>query len=249
VRRRRFVRLSVAAGAFVAACDDPDRPVSPTLTPPPDAQTDVAPGATTGTWSPVFSWPHVAAHMIVLPDGQVITWTSADADHAHGTDNVHVWDPANPGTFKHVPNGSADVFCAAHVFLPNGDLMVPGGHIANDEGIDEAHIFNWSSASWSKTSLDMAAGRWYPTGVTLGNGDVLVAAGNDANHQPNPYPEVWENGTKRWRLLAGAYAALPYYPRLHLAPDGRVFMAGPEPLTRWLNPTGTGAWTYGHMIR
>jgi PKD repeat protein len=188
--------------------------------------------------------------MIGLPDGKVITWTSADADHAHKTDNVHVWDPANPTAFKHVPNNTADVFCAGHSFLPNGDLMVAGGHVTVDVGINQAYLFTTSTTNptWAKTSLDMARGRWYPTTVTLGNGDVLVAAGNDENHVPNPLAEVWEASTKKWRLLEGAPLVLPYYPRMHLAPDGRAFMAGPEAQTRWLNPTGSGAWTNGPVI-
>jgi PKD repeat protein len=242
------VPLAVLAVAALASCGDPVLPTSPSVAPPTQPRLDVAPGARTGTWSPVFNWPHVAAHMIGLPDGKVITWTSGDMDHSHKTENVHVWDPANPGSFKQVSNNTADVFCAGHSFLPNGDLMVAGGHLTVDMGINEAYMFNSGAARWSKTALNMARGRWYPSTVTLGNGDVLVIAGNDENHLPNPLGEVWEASTQRWRLLEGAPLVLPYYPRLHLAPDGRAFVAGPEAQTRWLNPTGSGAWTDGPVI-
>ena len=86
----------------------------------------------------------------------------------------------------------------------------------------------------------MRAGRWYPSTVTLANGEIGVAAGSDENQAPNALPEIWD-GTK-FRVLNGAPLALPIYPWLHLAPDGRVFNAGPDPQTRYLNPAGDGEW-------
>jgi len=38
---------------------------------------------------------------------------------------------------------------------------------------------------------------------------------------------------------------LEYYPRNFVAPDGRVFYAGEEPPSRWLDVTGTGRWSDG----
>jgi len=37
--------------------------------------------------------------------------------------------------------------------------------------------------------------------------------------------------------------SLPLYPWMHVAPDGRVFMTGPNRTTRYLDTNGTGAWT------
>ena len=245
--RVRSAAASISACLLLAGCDaDPVQPavLSPGAVPEPRAA--LAPdGRVIGSWSAPFSWPHVAAHMTVLPDGKVITWMSDDMDHTHQTANVSVWNPAAPGTFVQVPNRETDVFCAGHSFLPNGDLMVAGGHVTVDVGVSDANIFNWQSASWSRTSVSMAGARWYPTTVTLGSGDVAVAAGSNEHHAPNPYPEVWDVATKKWRLLGGAHLVMPYYPRMHLAPDGRVFVSGPEAQSRWLNPTGSGAWTNG----
>jgi hypothetical protein len=36
---------------------------------------------------------------------------------------------------------------------------------------------------------------------------------------------------------------VPLYPHMFLAPNGKVFMAGPSRDTRYLDPTGTGAWS------
>ena len=111
--------------------------------------------------------------------------------------------------------------------------------------MSDANIFNWQRASWSRTSVAMAGARWYPTTVALGRGDVAVAAGSNEHRAPNPYPEVWDAATKKWRLLDGAHLVMPYYARMHLAPDRRVFVSGPEAQSRWLNPAGSGAWTNG----
>jgi WD40 repeat protein len=58
-----------------------------------------------------------------------------------------------------------------------------------------------------------------------------------------PVPEVWD-GTS-WRKLTTASLALPNYPRTFVAPDGRVFYAGSDRQSRYLDVTGTGSWTNG----
>src|SRR5206468_12551320 len=49
--------------------------------------------------------------------------------------------------------------------------------------------------------------------------------------------------TSSWRNLSTADLALPFYPFMHLAPNGKVFCAGPSQTTRYLDATGTGAWS------
>jgi Domain of unknown function (DUF1929)/Kelch motif len=62
----------------------------------------------------------------------------------------------------------------------------------------------------------------------------------------NPLPQVWEtNNGGGWRNLTKAQLNLPYYPRLFTAPDGRVFYAGSEQRSRFLNTAGTGSWVNG----
>ena len=54
-------------------------------------------------------------------------------------------------------------------------------------------------------------------------------------------PELW-NGSQ-WLSLTGASLSLVYYPRMFVAPNGRLFLAGPMAKTRYLNPAGSGQWT------
>ena len=90
----------------------------------------------------------------------------------------------------------------------------------------------------------MNAGRWYPTATTLGNGDILVVSGRiDNSVGENRLPEVFQVGSDTWRDLTNAQIGLGLYPRMHLAPNGRVFNSAPSTVTRYLDTSGTGAWT------
>jgi hypothetical protein len=89
----------------------------------------------------------------------------------------------------------------------------------------------------------MARGRWDPTATVMGNGDVVITGGTDQNKLNVPVPEVWSNGSVR--QLTGASQPLPWYPRAFVAPDGRLFVAGPAPKTFFLSVAGTGSWTKG----
>ena len=90
----------------------------------------------------------------------------------------------------------------------------------------------------------MNAGRWYPTNTALANGDVLVVSGNiNTSEGINPLPQVFQAATSTWRNLTNALLSQDFYAMMHLAPNGRVFNAGPGPVTRYLDTSGTGAWT------
>ena len=91
----------------------------------------------------------------------------------------------------------------------------------------------------------MNAGRWYPTTTVLANGDVLVVSGYiDPTIGVNTLPQVFQVATGTWRSLTNAQLAQQPYAMMLLAPNGRVFDAGPTPTTRYLDTSGTGAWSF-----
>ena len=181
-----------------------------------------APEATLGQWGPAFSTPVILMHVALLPTGKVLTY-------GH-TGQPWLWDPAsyptNPaGGFSEVST-TTELFCSGHTFLSDGRLLVTGGHDevkGNSYGVPDVNIFE--SSSW-QVAPPMAQGRWYPTATTLGNGDVVVTGGTDNFNVNVLIPEIWEGSG--WRQLTGASRTLPYYPRMFLAPDGRLFYAGPS---------------------
>jgi hypothetical protein len=194
--------------------------------------TPVSQSAVVGEWSSVMTSPVVQLHLHLLPNGKVLSWGHQGAPQ--------VWDPAT-GAFSAVPS-PALLFCAGHTFLPDGRLLVAGGHISNDHGLPATTFFDPVTSSW-QPGPPMAQGRWYPTTTTLPNGEVLVLAGENEAGVVVTVPEIW-NGTA-WRRLTTAAQSLLNYPRTFVAPDGRIFYSGAGKVSRWLNVSGTGSWSTG----
>lgn len=199
-----------------------------TVCPPPDPAPP-QPQATVGEWSAPFDWPVVAVHLHLLPDGRVLSWGRLG--------QPQVWDPTTGG-FTEVPI-TTSLFCAGHLFLPDGRLLVAGGHISEDHGLAATTLFDFSTTSWSPAA-PMARGRWYPTTTELSDGRVLVTAGRDENGLESSVPEIWDGAT--WAPLTAADRVLPYYPRTFAAPNGQVFYAGELQQSSYLDPA-SGAWT------
>ena len=192
--------------------------------------------ATVGQFSPVMTWPYKAVHANLLPTGKVLWWPS----FANG-DNPTLWDPATNANTA-LTHAGANIFCSGHAFLPDGQLLVAGGHISNWVGLPTAYIYDPTTDTWTRLP-DMNNGRWYPTTTTLPSGNMLVVSGTIRSGVTNVEPQVWQSTTRSWRNLSTANLALPFYPFIFVAPSGKVFCAGPSQTTRYLDVTGTGDWT------
>src|SRR4029079_397969 len=107
-----------------------------------------------------FSWPIVGIHMMLLPNGRVLS--------IGRTGTPEVWDPAT-GKFTSVPS-PARLFCAGHALLADGRVLVAGGHISDNHGLPNITYFSGTN-TWT-SGTPMSRGRWYPTTTVMGNGDV-----------------------------------------------------------------------------
>ncbi|HYF38268.1 MAG TPA: hypothetical protein VD930_01180, partial [Gemmatimonadales bacterium] len=194
---------------------------------PPEYTDELA--ARVGSWTPPLAWPVVAVHLHLLPDGRVLSWGR--------TGNPQLYQPAD-GSFTEAPV-ETQVFCAGHTFLPDGRLLVSGGHLDDKLGLRDANIFGSAGQSWL-TVPPMSFARWYPTSTTLPNGEVLTLGGTDEDGDEVLTPEIWDGSS--WRGLPGADQALPYYPRTFVAPNGLVFYAGELQQTAYLDPAEQGRW-------
>ncbi len=188
------------------------------------------PQATSGEWAAPIDWPVVAAHLHLLPSGLVLSWGRIG--------DPWTWDPAT-GAFTTIPVPS-NVFCSGHTFLPDGRLLVAGGHITDFHGLPDTTLFDAATRAWTAVA-PMSRGRWYPTSTTLPDGEVLAVAGGDQDGIEATIPEVW-NGSS-WRSLPGIDRAFGYYPRLFVAPNGLVFLAGQLQNSFYLDPEGSGSLT------
>ena len=197
------------------------------------------PEASTGKWELPVTWTTdiVPIHMHLLWNGKILAWGRVGVPT--------VWDPSI-GTFTPIA-ADTNLFCAGHALMPDGRLLVSGGHLADDRGLEVTHIFDPATMTWNASGLPpMVRGRWYPTVTSLPDGRLVTVAGRDTASVVVNIPEVW-NGSV-WVRLTGAGRAFPYYPRDFVAPDGRVFYAGEMTTSRWLDVNangGTGGWTTG----
>src|ERR1700730_4310316 len=114
--------------------------------------------ATAGQWGSLLNWPLVAVHSALLNTGQVLTW---DAWETGGTPSVRLWNPSSQA-FTAVPNQTSQIFCSAHVQLPDGRLLVAGGHNGGEYGIRDTTLFDPQTSQWSKLA-NMNDARWYPS--------------------------------------------------------------------------------------
>ena len=128
---------------------------------------------------------------------------------------------------------------------------VPG---AGYDGTPQTWTFDYISETFTAVA-PMAGGRLFPGATTLGNGKIIVTAGWDEQRDwtlgwnelfaeqrdINGTPELWDG--LAWTQLPAAYNTESRGATYQfLAPDGRLFRAGPEQLTDWLE-ISTGTWT------
>jgi glycosidase len=215
-----------------------------------------------GLWSPVFKMSNVAVHAHLLSTGKVLYWgrRAKPGDTVFASLNEHethpfIWDPATRTSTptpqpKDQAGNNINLFCSGHTILADGRVMVTGGHLFDSEGIKQSTIYDPQSNSWSAGPL-MNDGRWYPTAVTLADGGVLVCSGSFTTGTPQPppnnmpiltnmIPQVWHNGP--WQSLTN-FVGLPLYPRMHVAPDGRVFMSGTNAESFFFDTRNQGTWS------
>jgi hypothetical protein len=214
-----------------------------------------------GQWSAPELLDTVPVHISVLPDGRLLYWgrdkNATDSYDVGGGCWTYTWNPTTKAKLT-IRNNTSNLFCSGHSFLPDGRLLVAGGHNRYDpapdrEGIGETdiNIFDYRTNSWT-LAAQMPRGRWYPSTVTMANGETGIFAGSywDGTSMRvlpdgRSVPSVLSNTKPDMYTLQGsvrqftATAALPVYPYLHLAPNGQVFLAGPGPnRSRYFDPNG-----------
>ena len=76
-----------------------------------------------GEWSGTIPFNNIEAiHTTMLPTGKVMFWQT-------WTDGTALWDPVT-GEFSAMASPSVNIFCSGHAWLPDGKLLVVGGHSA-----------------------------------------------------------------------------------------------------------------------
>jgi concanavalin A-like lectin/glucanase superfamily protein/galactose oxidase-like protein/Big-like domain-containing protein len=193
-----------------------------------------------GQWGAGFDVGTVAVNMVMLRTGKVLMFSGSYTFSAP----ERVWDPAT-GAITLVPNPFYNLFCAGQAQLPDGNILVAGGHDPAGLGAANANIFNPVSQTWSSLP-NMSFRRWYPTVTGLPDGRMLVTSGAQTCLTCfADVPEIFDPVTRRFSQLTSARLGIDYYPFMFVLPDGRLLSAGSNEAayeTRTLN-VSTGAWS------
>lgn len=218
-----------------------------------------------------FTLLNVGIHAHLLPTGLVLMWGRRDSPQQSldtnpasplgpglqpappATCTPFLWNPANGNMTPTLPptlndgTTNANLFCSGHTFLSDGRLLVAGGHLADQHGLNQATIYDPAANTWTPTAV-MNNGRWYPTAITLPSGSILVLGGSyfDPTQTPpvpnNLIPQIWSNGNFTSIASMPNDTAADLYPRMHVASTGILYMT--SLVQTWsLDVSGGGTWT------
>ena len=205
---------------------------------------------TIGAWGLNGPWPLIPIHLLLLPDGRVLSYGSNPDGTQTGRFWYDVWDPTQgtiAGGHQLLPNTTTtDLFCSAQIVLPGssdalllgGDNWIAANNATNNQGNRNTLLFKNTATPTLEKAQDMNRRRWYATVTTLPNGDLYIQGGKNGTDRA----EIRRaNGT--FDLLAMDTSALTYwYPRNFLTPDGRIFGISNFSMY-YVDPAGTGTLT------
>ncbi len=202
-----------------------------------------------GMWSPVYPWPLISVHSVLLPDGRVMTYGSDLTGLQTGHANYDIWDSNGAPNAGHLTldnTSGTDIFCSSQVLLPqSGNVFIAGGDVwtgtkTTNSANNNSNLYDSASMSLTR-GPNMQRARWYSSSTTLINGETYIQGGSGGADRP----EIrGTDGT--FRLMSGINTSGigTSYPRNFVAPDGRVFGYDPgNGQMYWVSPTGTGSIT------
>src|SRR2546425_6791524 len=184
-----------------------------------------------GRWQTLpYLMPINPVHMALMNNGKVLVVAGSGYAAANTSYEAAVWDPRT-GTITRQPLGW-DMFCNGMVVLPDGRVFINGGNLRYDPFLGEVRSSAYDPTTGQFTDLaNMAHGRWYPTVTTLGDGSVMTFSGLSEVGATNTAVEIYTVGSG-WSQEYQSGWTPPPYPRMHLLPDGHVFVSGDRKSTR-----------------
>ena len=156
---------------------------------------------------------------------------------------IALWD-IDSGEVQQRPMAEPhNLFCSGHGHLPDGRLLIVGGHVgffANNA--DSIHVFdaNRSSGWWTRLSQQIPETRWYPTVTALPDGKMLITSGRGAALLGNLLDQIlgWYRTPRKTYLVfdpqsstlaSGSFVdddKLATYPTVVVLPGGSAHPGG-----------------------
>jgi Domain of unknown function (DUF1929) len=210
-----------------------------------------------GQWSDTIQFPNVPAAAAVLPNGKLLTWSSnhamsfeTDIGAAPSQTYTSLYDPATNSVQETVVTSTmADMFCPGSAYLTDGRIMVNGGSSSSHTAIYNPLVDSWGS------DAPMNVARGYNSTAALPDGRAFTIGGTWSGDPNVPkIGEIWAQGSG-WTKTAISDSnfivndpSVPEvesdrHPWLFVAPNSRIFVAGPMSQMDWINTSGQGSIT------
>jgi large repetitive protein len=203
-----------------------------------------------GEWGPKIDHTTVPVAAAVLPNGKLLIWSSWDRlDYASGSGArdktyTNLFDPStNQVTEFLISNTAHDMFCPGTSMLEDGHVHVSGG----GPQVTTTSLYSFTTNQWVRDA-DMSRRRWYNTSTTLSSGQVFTLGGIP----DDGIGELWTQGAG-WQVKSGMPLTplttaqngthldlSEYHPKLFVAPNGKLFAAGPSPRMHWYDTAANG---------
>ncbi len=188
-----------------------------------------ADAATKGMWSPVYNWPLIGIHAVLLPDGRVLSYGTDGVGRQTANFIYDLWDTQQAGDAGHLtlPNGTGtDIFCGSQVLLPQAGgatVFLAGGDnwtgtATTNTGNRNTNLLDVGASTLARGN-DLNRQRWYSSSIMLPSGEVFIQGGTGGTDRA----EV-RNLDGSFRLFPSNVSGIHwYYPRNFVQPDGRIF--------------------------
>jgi len=204
-----------------------------------------------GKWGKTIGFPLVPVAAALLPDNQLLTWSSNSNESFSAPNTANYTRTAilnlNTGvvTAATVSKTDHNMFCPGVAILPNGEIIVFGG-----DSDDATSIYDPATDSWSKAS-PMNIPRGYNGATLLSDGQVFTLGGSWSGGIGRKSAEVW-SPTAGWRVLPGVPETSIVNPdnKSRLADsygwfiatsNDEVLQAGPSSEMHWITTSGAGS--------
>jgi Domain of unknown function (DUF1929) len=229
---------------------------------------------TKGVWQVLpFPSPVRTIHTVLMYNGKVLFVAGSGNDpneFAAGTFESAVYDPTT-GKFQVVPTPD-DFFCAGHVQLADGNVLVLGGNKAYQDaahnyfGLNTSYIFDPVTDKYVKEN-NLNQGHWYPSATELGNGDIVSYGGLNQTggaaedieyfkYDKPPTDATPDSGTDgKWLPASQINGDNPgntnytgfwgLYPTMVLTQNGELFYTGSHVFGNNETPVGEGGTARG----
>ena len=194
--------------------------------------------STEGTWATL---PYLMTinpiHVSLLHTGKVLIVSGSENEYGNyqiGEYFGGVWDPAaGTVTTQLIP---WDVFCTGMAALPDGRFVIIGGtkNYNPFQGLPITTVFDPANEKFAQLE-DMAHGRWYGSSIILSDGSLMAYSGQDESHSLNQSVEIYKP-VIGWSQQYFTTIKPSLYPRMHLLPNGNVFVSGTVPKSSVFHP-------------